>query len=44
MKGVWHIFQDSRDEQEARDALEALKKVKIEPMAEGHLQSERCTK
>jgi len=38
MKGVWNIFRNSRDEQEAHDALEALKKVKIEPMAEGHLQ------
>lgn len=38
MKGVWHIFRDSRDEQEARQALEALKKVKIEPLAQGHLQ------
>lgn len=38
MKGVWHIFRDSRDEQEARNALEALKKVKIEPKAQGCLR------
>lgn len=38
MKGVWNIFRNSRDEQEAREALEALKKVRIEPKAKTHLQ------
>jgi len=38
LKGVWHIFRDSHNEQEARDALELLKKVKIEPKAQDHLQ------
>lgn len=38
LKGVWNIFRNSRDEQEARHALEALRKMKIEPKAEHHLQ------
>jgi hypothetical protein len=33
LKGVWHIFRDSRDAQEARDALEALKQLTLEPKA-----------
>jgi len=28
--GVWHIFEDSQDEQEARDALDALKQQPID--------------
>ena len=28
--GVWHIFEDSQDEQEARDALDALKQQPVD--------------
>jgi transposase-like protein len=38
LQGVWHIFRDSRDEQEARAALEALKQVKLEPKAREHTE------
>jgi hypothetical protein len=31
--GVWHLFRDSRNEEEARKALEELKQIKIEPKA-----------
>jgi hypothetical protein len=31
--GVWHVFRDSRNEEEARKALEDLKQIKIEPKA-----------
>jgi hypothetical protein len=33
LKGVWHVFRESRDEPEARAALAALKQVKLEPKA-----------
>ena len=36
--GVWHLFQDSKDEGEARKALEDLKRMKIEPKAEETLK------
>jgi len=36
--GVWHLFRDSRTEQEAREALEELKRMKIEPKAEKVLE------
>jgi hypothetical protein len=29
--GVWHIFEDSQDEQEARTALAALKQLPVDP-------------
>jgi hypothetical protein len=38
MKGVWQIFRDSHTAQEAHAALEALKKITIEPKAQRHLQ------
>ena len=31
--GVWHVFRDSRNEEEARKALAELKQIKIEPKA-----------
>ena len=31
--GVWHLFRDSRNEEEARKALAELKQIKIEPKA-----------
>jgi hypothetical protein len=33
LTGVWHICRESRDAPEARDALEALKQLKLEPKA-----------
>jgi len=36
--GVWHLFRDSRNEEEARKALADLKKMKIEPKAEETLK------
>jgi hypothetical protein len=33
LTGVWHIFRESRDAPAARDALEALKQLKLEPKA-----------
>jgi transposase len=36
--GVWHLFRDSRNEEEARKALEELKRVKIEPKASEALE------
>lgn len=29
--GVWHIFEDSQDEQQAREALAALKQLPVDP-------------
>ena len=36
--GVWHLFRDSRNEEEAWKALEELKRVKIEPKASEALE------
>jgi hypothetical protein len=36
--GVWHLFRDSNNEQEARKALEELKQMKIEPKAKETLE------
>ena len=36
--GVWHLFLDSKNEEEARKALEELKRVKIEPKASEALE------
>jgi hypothetical protein len=38
LQGVWHLFRESRDEPEAREALEALKQVKLEPKAREHTE------
>ncbi len=35
---VWHLFRDSKNEEEARKALEELKRVKIEPKASETLE------
>lgn len=33
LRGVWHLFRESHSEEEARKALEELKRLKIEPKA-----------
>jgi hypothetical protein len=38
LHGVWYLFRDSRDAQDAREALGALKKSKIDPKAHGAVQ------
>ena len=38
LNGVWHLFRDSKNEEEALKALEELKRMKIEPKASETLE------